>query len=151
MLRSRPLDKCDLTASDVRSIISIVGRAGAIEALAGSDVVLGAQLQKLASELSLDVEKRASKRVLANKIIRWVDRKIEKSLEELQSMSRQEISNYLTEVDCDSDEILQLLSHIDLQVKAKKSREALIEFAAVQISSLGLFQRLSENKKEIVR
>lgn len=140
-------DKRHVTARDVQTLVSLVGRSGATEALACSDVILATQLRELATDVGLRVGRREPKKDIADRIVRRVDQRITKSLEELQTMTKQEISSYLHDVGCDTDEIIELLQQIDLKTQAKRSREALIEFAAVQISSLGVFQRLSDNRR----
>ena len=146
MSENRALEKRFLTARDVETLVSLVGRIGAVYALSHSDVVLTDQIRKLALELGLHIPRKMPKKSVAEQVVRHVDRRILKSLDELQSMDRKEISKYLIEVGCDSEEIIHLLEQIDLKAHGRKSREALIEFAAVQISSLGIFLRLSEDK-----
>ena len=146
MSDNRDLRGIRLASQDVETLVSLVGRTGAIHALACSDVILGAQLREFGTSLGLSIGKRVPKKAMAEQIVRHVDRRISRTLEELQSMDRQAITDYLTHVECDSEEIIQLLGQIDLKAQARKSRGALIEFAAMQISSLGVFLRLSENK-----
>lgn len=136
----------DITGETVTELVHLVGRTGAIAALVSSDQIRSSHLVDLAKHLGLNPGTKAPKKNVADLIVRHVDRRIDKSLDELLAMSREEISGYLAGIQCDPGEILELLEQINLKAQAKKSRSALIEFAAIQISSLGIYQRLSENK-----
>jgi hypothetical protein len=65
-------------------------------------------------------------------------------------MNKEELVNYFQTSECDQEELFEILEKIDLKAKAK-SRRALIEYAAIQIQSLGVFERLSgqDEKKDI--
>jgi len=66
-------------------------------------------------------------------------------------MSKEELIAYFQEVDCEQEDLLELLSTIDLKAQVK-SKSALIEFAAIQIQSLGVFERLSNGRtKDLTR
>lgn len=66
-------------------------------------------------------------------------------------MSKEDLITYFNEVDCEQEDLLELLSTIDLKAQVK-SKSALIEFAAIQIQSLGIFERLSNGgTKDLTR
>ena len=135
-----------MSPADVKNIVAMVGREGATSALAHSKRVGSEDLSQLATLLGLKVNSRVTKAQIATQIVRYLDRRITKALDELKRMSKEDIIKYLEEVDCDQEEIGELLSNIDLRKipSRTKSRRAMIEFAAIQISSLGIFERLAD-------
>lgn len=132
-----------ISEDDVKSLVAIVGREGAISALEGSKQISRQDLAEMANSLGLKVRSKDSKSRIATEIVRHVDRRITKPLDELKAMSKDEIMQYFEQVECDQDELVELLSSIDLRSRAK-SRRAMLEFAAIQISSLGIFERLTD-------
>ena len=50
---------------------------------------------------------------------------------------------YLDATGCDADELRDLLEYAQFPVQAKMSRNDLLNFAAIEISSLGMFKRLA--------
>jgi len=131
-----------MSKDDVKSLVAIVGREGAISALEGSKRISSKDLAEIANSLGLKVRSKDSKTRIAIEIVRHVDRRITRPLDELKAMSKDEMIQYFEQVECDQDELLELLSSIDLRSRAK-SRRAMLEFAAIQISSLGIFERLA--------
>lgn len=134
-----------ISKEDVKSIVAIVGREGAISALSNSRRINSQNLAEMANSLGLEVSSRDTKGKIATEIVRHVDKRIMKALDELKAMSKEEIVEYFDRVECDEDELVELLEKIDLRSRAK-SRRALLEFAAIQINSLGIFERLAERR-----
>lgn len=142
--RSVPQLHC-FNVEDISTLVDIVGRSGAIGALFCSDVVKINELRELANRLHLETTSRTPKKQLAERIVRQVDRRITKSLNELQDLSRDEIFGYLNGTDCDAEDLMDLLKDANLPVRTKMSRKDLMEFAAIQISELGIFERISNS------
>lgn len=132
-----------LSESDIRTLVDLVGREGAIAALSDSKKIEGPALANLANKLRLKVKTKDSKKATASAIVRHVDKRITKSLEELKRMPKDDLIQYFEKLGCDQDELVELLASIDFRSRAS-SRRAMIEFAAIQISSLGIFERLAE-------
>ena len=130
---------------DISTLISIVGRLGAVHALFGSDLVKMEDLRKLAKELAIERASSKPKKELAKCIVRQIDQRIKKSLEELQALTRDELLIYLEQTNCDSDDLKDLIKRAGLPVQAGMSRNDLLKFASIQISSLGVFERLSNS------
>ena len=130
---------------DIATLVSIVGRPGAIHALVGSDIVKMEDLRRFAKELAIEKASSKPKKELAKCIVRQIDRRIQKSLEELQALTRDELLTYLEETKCDSDDLKDLIKGAGLPVQAGMSRNGLLKFASIQISSLGVFERLSNS------
>ena len=133
-----------MTRDDVANMVSMVGRSGTVHALVGSRMVKVEHLKRLAKSLNLKLT-GASKKELAGKIVRRVDRRISKPLDELQVMNQQELFAYLNGTNCDAEDLKELLRKADLPIQGSKSRKDLLKFAAIQISSLGMFDRLSNS------
>lgn len=131
-----------ITTDDVRALVMIVGRRGAQAALTNSDQIRAEDLVVAADSLGITLPKRTPKTELASAIIKHLDRRISKSLDELKQLSVSEIIDYFQAVDADSDEVIELLQSIDIKNHAR-SRKHLLEFAANQISNLGIFERLA--------
>ena len=130
---------------DIAALVSIVGRPGAVHALVGSDIVKIEDLKRLAKELAIEKVSSKPKKELAKCIVRQIDQRIKRSLEELQALARDELLTYLEETNCDSDDLKDLIKSAGLPVQAGMSRKDLLEFASIQISSLGVFERLSSS------
>ena len=136
--------KRTMDAQDVATLVSLVGRTGAIQALVCSETVKADDLKCFARILDIPVASKTAKKELARRIVRRVDRRIEKSIAELQALDRNQIMQYLDGTGCDADDLRDLLEHAQLPVQAKMSRNDLLNFAAIEISSLGMFQRLTK-------
>ena len=136
-----------LSIDDINILVRIVGRQGAIAALESGTKYKLQQLSEFAKINRINVDKKPTKKTLSSAIVRHVDKRIQKPLDELKKMSREDLVAYFEEVDCDQSDLLDLLSTIDLKAQAK-SKSALIEFAAIQIQSLGVFERLANGDKQ---
>jgi len=132
-----------LERSDIESLISLVGRRGAIAAIAESDKYPVHVLTDFAISLGIEAKAKMSKKMIASKIVHNIDPRIRKTIDELKNMSREEISAYLKRVKCDTQEIIELLDSIELKARSRASHDELIDFAAIQINSLGIFERMS--------
>lgn len=134
-----------LLKSDIKQIVAIVGREGAIFALEKSKKVNTKILIDLARSIGLSPKTKDSKKNISTQIVQEVDKQIDKSLDELKEMSKDDLIFYFEKVECHQDELIELLKNIDLKAQVKTNK-ALIEFAAMQISSLGIFERLSNHE-----
>ena len=131
-----------IASDDIKTLVEIVGRQGAQVALSRSDKIRVEELLKTAEHLGIRLPKRTPKAEVAIAIVKHVDRRIGKSLDDLKQLSDSEILQYFSDVDPDTEEIIELLLSIDIKNRIR-SRKSLFEFAAKQISSLGVFERLA--------
>lgn len=131
-----------IASDDIKTLVDIVGRHGAQAALSRSDKIHAEELLKTAEAFGIRLPKRTPKTEVAIAIIKHVDRRIDKSLDDLKQLSGAEILSYFSDVDPDAEEIIELLLSIDIKNRVR-SRKGLFEFAANQISSLGVFERLA--------
>lgn len=136
-------EKRVINRMDVSKLVSLVGRQAAIKALECSDVVKVSLLRGLATDLGIASVAKAPKREVAEKIVHRVDCRIRKSVEELRELGRREIRDYLDSTNCDGADIRDFLERANIPVQGKMSRNDLMSFAAIQVESLGMFQRLS--------
>ncbi|MCK4789993.1 MAG: hypothetical protein KAV87_40010 [Desulfobacteraceae bacterium] len=131
--------------NDIKQIVDLVGRDGAIFALEKSKKINTKALIDLARSIGLSPKAKDSKRNVSIQIVQNVDKRIDKSLDELKGMSKDDLILYFEKVECHQDELIELLKNIDLKARVKTNK-AIIEFAAIQISSLGIFERLSNHE-----
>ncbi len=134
-----------LLKSDIKQIVDLVGREGAMFALEKSKKINTKALIDLARSIGLNPKTKDSKKNISTQIVQEVDKRIGKSLNELKEMSKDDLILYFEKLECHQDEVIELLKNIDLKSQVKTNK-ALIEFAAVQISSLGIFERLSNHE-----
>ena len=133
-----------VTEDDVTNLVSLVGRSGAIHALAGSDTLSVSDLRKLGRSLGLTTSKKP-KRQIAELLVHTVDKRITRPLEELEALSRDELHRYLSSTDCDAEELKELLAQAAVPIQGNMSRKGLLEFAAIQISNIGMYKRISSS------
>ena len=133
--------------NDIKQIVDLVGRDGAIFALEKSKKINTKALIDLARSIGLSPKAKDSKRNVSIQIVQNVDKRIGKSLDELKGMSKDDLILYFEKVECHQDELIELLKNIDLKAQVKTNK-ALFEFASMQISSLGIFERLSNHEGE---
>jgi len=134
-----------LLRSDIKQLVDLVGREGAIFALEKSKKINTQALIDLARSIGLSPKMKDSKTNISTQIVQEVDKHIDKSLDELKEMSKDDLILYFEKVECHQDELIELLKNIDLKAQVK-THKTLIEFAAAQISSLGIFERLSNHE-----
>ena len=137
-----------IASDDIKTLVEIVGRHGAHFALTHSDKIRAEELLKAAETLGICLPKRTPKSEVAIAIVKHVDRRIDKSLDDLKQLSGSEIIQYFSDVDPDTEEIVELLRSLDIKNRVR-SRKSLFEFAANQISSLGVFERLAHPSNSI--
>ena len=126
-----------ISIEDVKTIVAIVGREGAISALSNSRQISSRDIADVANSLGLKVSSKDTKAKIATQIVNCTVHSV---------VFKEEIIQYFEQVECDQDELIELLSTIDLRSRAK-SRRATLEFAAIQISSLGIFERLADRHR----
>lgn len=134
-----------LLRSDIKQLVDLVGREAAIFALEKSKKINTQALIDLARSIGLSLKMKDSKTNISTQIVQEVDKHIDKSLDELKKMSKDDLILYFEKVECHQDELIELLKNIDLKAQVK-THKTLIEFAAGQISSLGIFERLSNHE-----
>ena len=112
---------------DVRMLVRWLGPHGARAGLEKSKRCTTDVLAKLGEALGLSLPKSATRQQMIEEIVRSANKRIDKPLEELVRLSRDELVAYLDKVDPERDELLELLKQIDAH-PTKEGRRGLIEF-----------------------
>ena len=131
-----------LASTEIKALVDIVGRHGACFALSHSHKIRAQELLETADRLGISLPKRTPKAEVAVAIVKHVDRRVDRSLEELKQLSGPEILQYFNQVNPDTDEVVDLLQSIGIEHRVT-SRKGLLEFAANEVSSLGVFERIA--------
>lgn len=131
---------------DIKLLINWLGANGAKEGLKKSSKLTVNELKKVADKYGIKYKSKVTRNDLITLIILKFDKKIDKSFDELMDMKAPEISEYLYNTNCTREEIIQLLNENNIPFKKSLSRIALIHYVADEISSIGVYKRISENK-----
>lgn len=133
---------------DVRILVRWLGVHGAKAGLQQSRTCTTDVLSEIAQTLGITVAKSATRQQLIDDIIKVASRRIDKTVEELYQMNKEELVTYFEKVEATSEEILELLKAQNLNPH-KESRRNLVEFAAQELSETGRFLRIgSAERKE---
>jgi hypothetical protein len=129
---------------DLVKLIDWLGVNGAIAGLIKSDL----RIQEIA-DLSTEKPKGSSK-MKREEIIEWVIRNTRyqatKKPEELLEMDVESLREYFSKIRISPDEITTLLSSWDIR-PGSTARKNLIDFAAREISDIGMYKRVSKGGK----
>lgn len=127
---------------DPRQLVDWLGRAGTRAGLSASKRCTIPVLKELAERLGLDVDTRAKRPDLIDQIVREAGKRVDKSLNEMFDMSRDELLMYFEDVGVEADELLEILKELNLE-PTKEAQRNLLEFTAREISETGRFQRIA--------
>ena len=133
------LNDCEI---DVRLLIRWLGTDGVKAALTSSRRCTVKVLRTIAESLGCTLNKEMSRQQLILDILEIASKRIDKPLETLYQMSREELIDYFTTIEVESKELLDLLQGLDIRPHRDGLR-SLIEFAAQQISETGRFMRIA--------
>jgi|LGVC01.1.fsa_nt_gb hypothetical protein len=128
---------------NIDKMIKWVGAKGTRAALNGSDTLTFEELAIVAENNSIEIPPNAKKKEIIDRLLLKYDKCINRSIEELEKMSSEELIDYLTKSKATEVEIIELLNKADIPIIKFKSKKKLIEFTANSISSLGIYQRIS--------
>lgn len=136
------------TTIDVTKLIEWLGPEGAVAGLERSHIT-NADLMVIAREKGKTVEKRTPRKQIIIEIVMGDVRRVEKPTEYLLSMSSDELNRYFTERLVSDSEILSILKDLGIPPKGKiKSKSKFKEYAANEISDLGMLQRVAKGRNE---
>ncbi len=121
-----------------------LGAEGAVVGLEKS-FMTNADLMMLARKNGLDVEKKTARKQLAVEIVMSNIKRVEKTHDDLQKMSIDELKRYFTERLVSSNELMRILSDLGI-APTRKIRGKLVDFAANEISDLGMYQRVARGR-----
>lgn len=129
---------------DVQKLIEWVGAEAAVVALDKS-FHSNADLMMLARSQGIEVQRKSARKQIVVEIVMSDQKRISKTPEELLSMSRDELSRYFLDILVSEREIRSLLLDLGLSTKGK-IRGKITEFAAREISELGVYERVSKGR-----
>lgn len=130
---------------DITKLIEWLGPDGAIAGLEGSDF-MASELYEIATSYDLAVEKKMRRTDLINELVNCKTVTIEKTTDELLSMSQDDLKNYLEGRKVSITELLNLLSQLGIRPRSKDKLN-LADFAAREISGLGMYQRVAKGTR----
>jgi hypothetical protein len=127
---------------DVRLLVEWLGVQGARAGLEHSRVCTNDNLVHIARELGISASKGTRRKELVTEIVRVAGRRIDKPIEELMRMERDELVAYFEGMRVDTEELVELIKQLNLNPR-DHGRRSLIEFAAQELSETGRFLRVS--------
>ena len=130
---------------DVEKLIEWLGPDGAIAGLEGSGISV-ADLNELATRYGLSVEKGWRRREIIVDLINGRSIRIDKEKDELIAMTQEELRAYFCKREVSRTELFRLLGEFGFHPKAE-AKKNLVEFAAREISDLGMFRRVAGGRK----
>ena len=102
---------------DIRLLVRWLGTAGARAGLRESRHCTIDALTTAAQQFGVGVGKKVTRVKLIDELVRAASRRIEKSLDELFEMERDELVLYFDDIDVQTEELLELLKDLDVKVR----------------------------------
>ena len=102
------------------------------------------ELRTFASELNLNIPTKTPRKELISAIVSKSSQRIDKTIQELLSMSSSELLNYFDKVRPSKEELLSILGDLDFH-PGGEAQKSLYKYAARQISDTGMFQRVASD------
>ena len=130
---------------NIEKLVEWLGPDGAIAGLEGSNITVS-ELYELGVRHGLAVEKRTKRGDIIVDLVHRNSIRIDKTTDELLSMSRDELSNYFKDRKVSRTELLKLLSQFDMR-PAPSDKVNLADFAAREISDVGMYQRVAKGAR----
>lgn len=129
---------------DIDLLIKWLGTEGAIEGLLASDLTVQ-ELLELAPP-GAGLSSKAKRADIIKKMVHAVREALIKSPEELMQLSADDLREYLVEIKASRVEILGLLEKMDIR-PGSIARNNLIDFAAREISDIGMYKRVARGDR----
>ena len=130
---------------DVRLLIRWLGAAGARAGLRESRLYTVAALRRMARGFGIGSGKRTTREELIDELVRVAGKRIDKSIDELFEMERDELVRYFDSIQVETEELLDLMRNLDLNPGCK-GRRNVVNFAARELSETGRFRRIARNE-----
>lgn len=127
---------------DVKLLTEWLGAQGALAGLEKSTLT-NSELMVIARESGLTVDPKMTRRQLAIELVMTPIKRLDKPIEYFLTMSQDELKRYFTERFVSNTELLTLLAELGI-APTGKLRGKLAEYAAREISDLGMFQRVAK-------
>lgn len=134
-----------MTEIDIEKLVEWLGTDGAIGGLESSDLTISA-LYELAKRHGLIVDKKMRRSTIINELINSRIKKVDMEDEELLKMDYGTLLKYFTDRKVSTSELLRTLSKWDIQPGSEQLKH-LTDFAAREISDLGMYQRVARGNR----
>ena len=132
---------------NIEKLIEWLGPDGAIAGLEGSNLTV-LELYEMAMRHGLTVERRTRRRDVIVDLVNRNSIKIDKTTDELLAMTRDDLGNYFKKRKVSRTELLKLLSQFDI-CPVSGDKVNLIDFAAREISDVGMYQRVARGAPSV--
>lgn len=142
------IEKQGLSQIDVRLLVQWLGPIGAAAGLLESKNCPNGVLVAIAKSIGLSPSKSTARRQLVEDIVKVASKRIDKPIEELYKMSKEELVEYFHRIDATSDELLDILRTLELTPR-RDGHKGLVELAARELSETGRFLRISTSSGRI--
>ena len=130
---------------NIQELIEWLGSDGAIAGLEGSDITVS-QLREIAIHHGLVVDKKIKRSDIIVDLVNRNSTRIEKTVDELLGMNRDDLRDYFRDRKVSRTELLSLLSQFDIR-PMYGDKANLMDFAAREISDLGMYQRVARGAR----
>ena len=132
---------------NVEKLIEWLGPDGAIAGLEGSNLTV-LELYEMAVRHGLTAERRTKRGDIIIDLVNRNSIKIDKTADELLAMNRDDLGDYFKNRKVSRTELLKLLSQFDIR-PAPGDKVNLVDFAAREISDVGMYQRVAKGARGI--
>ena len=130
---------------DLEKLIGWLGVEGAIAGLDGSDLT-AAELGEFVQESKIPRHSKMKRRDLIRALVERKRLDLTKKPEELMEMDADALKTYFIAIKSSKKEILDLLESLDIR-PGSVARNNLTEFAAREISDIGMYRRVAQGAK----
>ena len=130
---------------DLEKLIGWLGVEGAIAGLDGSDLT-AAELGEFVQESKIPGHSKMKRRDLIRALVERKRLDLTKKPEELMEMDADALKTYFIAIKSSKKEILDLLESLDIR-PGSVARNNLTEFAAREISDIGMCRRVAQGAK----
>lgn len=127
---------------DVRLLIRWLGTEGAAAGLEKSKRCTINVLKEVADSLGIETQGKPKRGELIEEIVRLASKRIDREIDDLLGMQKEELVRYFESVKAEPHELLELLKQLDLE-PGREGRRNLIEFVARELSETGRFIRIA--------
>ena len=130
---------------NVEKLIEWLGPDGAIAGLEQSDITVP-ELYEMAIRNGAAVERKTRRADIIVDLVNRNSTRVEKTVDELLAMSREDLCNYFRSRKVSRTELLKLLLQFDI-CPSPRDRANLMDFAAREISDVGMYQRVAKGAR----
>jgi hypothetical protein len=135
-----------LTFDDIKTLIDWLGLEGAKAGLEFSNMSV-AELRSMAEVQGVRTPAKARRAQIVEQLMLIADQKIDKTLDEMLSMSSEGLLDYFDRNRPSRTELLRVLEKLDFH-PGSEAQKSLYKYAARQISETGMFKRVAGPKEK---